>query len=250
MLKRSLFLIVAALNAPMVFAADKTTTTTTTAPAASAPASSTAPSTDVDKLSYSLGVKTAEDIQGQNIQINPVQFSQGLSDKYSNKPTSMTDQQMQDSIDKFKEQHIQAMMEKEKQLAATNLTKSQAFLKQNQSKPTVKTTPSGLQYEILTPGKGASPKSGDEVTVNYRGTLLDGTEFDSTYKYNKPATLPVDKLITGWQEALKLMQPGAKWKVYVPPQLAYGEQGAGTVIEPNSTLIFEIELLDVKPSQS
>lgn len=224
----SLLFTIAALNAPCAFAAE------------------TAPTSDIDKLSYSLGVKTAENFQSQDIQINPAQFSKGLTDQMQKKKPALSEKEMQDTISAFQEKHITAMIEKEKQAAAANLAEGEKFLKTNAQKPNIKTTNTGLQYEVLSAGKGISPKAGDNVIVNYRGTLLDGTEFDSSYKNNQAATLPLDRLIPGWQEALKMMQPGAKWKIYVPPQLAYGEQGAGNVIGPNSTLIFEIELVDVE----
>ncbi len=230
MQKISLLLTFAVLNAPSAFAADK------------------APTSDIDKLSYSLGVKTAENFQSQDIQINPAQFAQGLTDQMQKKQPALSDQEMQDTISAFQEKHITAMIEKEKKAAVANLAEGEKFMKTNAQKPSVKTTNSGLQYEVLSTGKGTSPKNGDNVIVNYRGTLLDGTEFDSSYRNKQAATLPLDRLIPGWQEALKMMQPGAKWKIYVPPQLAYGEQGAGNVIGPNSTLIFEIELVDVEPA--
>lgn len=205
-----------------------------------------APTTELDKLSYSLGVKSAENLQSQSVTVNPVQFTQGFNDKMNNQKLRMNDQQMQDTIMKFQDQHISAMMEKEKQMADDNLKQGEVFLKQNKTKPNIKTTASGLQYEVLVAGTGKSPQAGDKVTVNYRGTLLDGTEFDSTYQNKKPVTLPLDRLILGWQEALKMMKVGAKWKIFVPPQLGYGEQGAGDVIGPNSVLIFEIELVNVE----
>jgi len=130
--------------------------------------------------------------------------------------------------------------------AETNKKAGEAFLANNRTQPGVKVTASGLQYQILEEGKGATPSATDTVVVNYRGTLLDGSEFDSSYKRGQPATFPVNGVIQGWQEALQMMKEGAKWKLFVPANLAYGERGAGASIGPNATLTFEVELLEIK----
>ena len=130
--------------------------------------------------------------------------------------------------------------------AETPTEKAEKFLMENKAKEGVKTLPSGLQYKVIKDGEGATPKLTDTVVTHYRGTLIDGTEFDSSYKRKEPATFPVSGVIKGWTEALQLMKEGAKWILYVPPKLAYGERGAGGLIGPNETLIFEIELLKVK----
>lgn len=126
------------------------------------------------------------------------------------------------------------------------IERAEKFLMENKAKEDVKTLPSGLQYKVIKDGTGKTPKLTDTVSTHYRGTLLDGTEFDSSYKRNEPAEFPVSGVIKGWTEALQLMKEGAKWVLYVPPKLAYGERGAGGIIGPNETLIFEIELLKVK----
>lgn len=216
--------------------------------AAAAFAADTAPTTDVDKLSYSLGAKTGENFVSQQITINPQQFVQGMSDAIAKKKLLLTDKQMQDTIINFQTRQIAKISAQDKEMAKTNLAASKKFLAENKSKPNVVTLPSGLQYIVLAPGKGMPPKGNDEITVNYRGTLLDGTEFDSSYSRNESSTFTLAELIPGWQEALSMMTPGAKWKLFVPPNLAYGEKGAGRVIQPNSTLIFEIELVKVKPA--
>ncbi len=126
------------------------------------------------------------------------------------------------------------------------IERAEKFLMENKAKEDVKTLPSGLQYKVIKDGTGKTPKLTDTVSTHYRGTLLDGTEFDSSYKRNEPAEFPVSGVIKGWTEALQLMKEGAKWILYVPPKLAYGERGAGGIIGPNETLIFEIELLKVK----
>jgi FKBP-type peptidyl-prolyl cis-trans isomerase FklB len=137
-------------------------------------------------------------------------------------------------------------MEKQEALLKKNLEAGQAFLEANKKKEGVVTLPSGLQYKIITEGKGKQPKSTDTVVAHYRGTLTNGTEFDSSYKRNEPATFPVAGVIKGWQEVLPLMKEGAKWQVYIPAELAYGPRGAGDVIGPNEVLVFDIELLSVK----
>jgi len=138
--------------------------------------------------------------------------------------------------------------EQEKMESATkkNLETSQAFLDANKKKEGVVTLPSGLQYKVVTEGSGKQPKSSDSVVAHYRGTLINGNEFDSSYKRNEPATFPVAGVIKGWQEALPLMKEGSKWQVYIPPELAYGARGAGNIIGPNEALIFDIELLSIK----
>lgn len=203
-------------------------------------------SSELDKVSYSLGVKTGQNFTSQQIKINPEAFAQGLNDVVNKKQLALSGEEMNKVITKFQEEQVALISKREKKMAVDNLAKSNAFLEANKKQPGVKTTASGLQYIEITPGKGNSPKLSDMVTVNYRGTLLDGTEFDSSYGRSEPNTFQLDNLIPGWQEALQLMKPGAKWKIFVPPQLAYGPQGAGQVIEPNSALIFEIELVKVK----
>ena len=136
------------------------------------------------------------------------------------------------------------------QLAETSSkVEGEAFLAANKVKPGVVTTASGLQYKVITEGNGPQPKATDTVTVDYRGTLIDGTEFDSSYKRGQPATFPVSGVIKGWTEALQLMPVGSKWQLFIPPQLGYGDRGAGNSIPPNSTLIFEVELLSIQQKQ-
>lgn len=130
-------------------------------------------------------------------------------------------------------------------VVATNQTAGEAFLTTNKAKPGVVVLPSGLQYQVLVKGSGVSPKDGDTVTVDYAGTLVNGTEFDSSYKRGQPATFPVNGVIAGWTEALKLMRPGAEWELYIPASLAYGEAGAPPAIGPNETLIFKVKLISV-----
>lgn len=131
-------------------------------------------------------------------------------------------------------------------MAQSPLEKGEAFLRENAGKPGVQSTASGLQYEVLTPGAGRSPKATDTVLVHYRGTLLDGAEFDSSYRRNSPIEFPLNQVIAGWTEGVQLMQEGAKYRFFIPSNLAYGRRGAGGAIGPDETLIFEVELLKVR----
>ncbi|HSX20548.1 MAG TPA: FKBP-type peptidyl-prolyl cis-trans isomerase [Gammaproteobacteria bacterium] len=211
-------------------------------------ADSAPPSSEIDKVSYGLGVKTAENFNAHQIKINGQQFTHGLNAVLNKQKVLMSEKEIQEVLTKFQKEQIALLSKREKQQGAANLAASNAFFAKNKTQPGVITTSSGLQYIELTPGKGSSPKASDFVQVNYRGTLLNGTEFDSSYDRKEANTFQVENLIPGWQEALQLMKPGAKWKVFVPPQLGYGSKGAGQVIEPNSALIFEIELVSVKPN--
>jgi FKBP-type peptidyl-prolyl cis-trans isomerase FklB len=138
------------------------------------------------------------------------------------------------------------MMAKQSEVAKKNRAEGEAFLAENKKKEGVKTLPSGLQYKVIKAGTGKKPKSTDTVTVHYRGALINGAEFDSSFKRGQPATFLVSKVIPGWTEALQLMEVGAKWQLFIPSSLAYGEQGAGSDIGPNATLIFEVELVSIQ----
>ena len=150
----------------------------------------------------------------------------------------------------FQKEMVAKQEQVNKEAGAKNAAAGQKFLADNKTKEGVKTTASGLQYKVMKEGSGATPKTTDTVTVNYRGTLIDGTEFDSSYKRNEPISFPVTGVIPGWTEALQLMKVGSKYQVFIPANLAYGAQGAGQVIGPNSTLIFDVELLGVQASPS
>src|SRR5206468_4290666 len=165
-----------------------------------------------------------------------------IKDSIANKP-QLTPDQVKDVMAQF-EKDIE---QKQKQLGEKNKTEGAKYLEDNKKKPGVKATASGLQYKVEKEGTGPQPKATDMVTVNYRGTLIDGTEFDSSYKRGQPATFPVNGVIKGWTEALQLMKQGAKYQLFIPSSLAYGERAMGPDIGPNSTLIFEVELQDVKP---
>jgi len=201
--------------------------------------------TDQDKVSYSMGVDMGRNLQKQGIDVNPDILVQGLKDGISGGTLKMTDEQMQTTMQTF----IQGMREKaqtkEKAQGEENKTKGDAFLEENKKKDGWKTTPSGLQYKVITTGTGDKPKATDTVVTQYRGTTIDGTEFDSSYKRNEPAEFPVNAVIPGWTEALQLMTVGSKWQLAIPSSLAYGEN-APPQIGPNSVLLFDVELVAIK----
>ena len=195
---------------------------------------------NVDKFSYAVGQQIAKNIKSQGVEINPDVFAMSLKDVINNKPSKLSDTEMQQVFQEIQ----QEMIAKQAQEAEKNKQQEQKFLEENKKRPEVKVTQSGLQYEVITQGNGAKPKDQDTVKVHYAGKLLDGTEFDSSYKRNEPAEFPVNAVIPGWTEALKMMPVGSKWKLYIPANLAYGERGRPN-IPPNSTLIFDVELLDI-----
>lgn len=213
---------------------------------AAASASETTLSTDQDKVSYSIGVDLGKHLKRQGIEINPVVFSKGLVDGLSDQKTLLTDQQMKDVLDDFQKRMMAKRVAEMDKLAATNKAAGDAFLAANKAKAGVVTLPSGLQYKILTAGKGQKPGKEDTVTVEYTGKLINGTVFDSTEKSGKPATFKVSQVIPGWTEILQLMPVGSTWEVYVPANLAYGARNVGGMIGPNETLIFNIHLIDTK----
>jgi FKBP-type peptidyl-prolyl cis-trans isomerase FklB len=200
------------------------------------------PSTQKEKISYTLGRTVGKNIKNQGIEIDIRFLQAAIRDVLEDKESRLTPRQMQEAISTYQQQKAT----ERKALADKNKKAGEEFLAANKSKQGVKVTDSGLQYSVLKAGKGASPKPTDTVVVNYRGMLINGKEFDSSYKKGKPATFPVNRVIRGWQEALPLMQVGAKWKIFVPAKLAYGERGARPSIGPNETLVFEIELLEIK----
>ena len=198
-----------------------------------------------DKASYSFGLNIGMNMRRQNVDLNPDIFMAGMKDALTGRRPLLTEQEVRETMMAFQKE----MQDKEAEQAKKNEADGQKFLAENKSKEGVKTTASGLQYKVLKEGAGAEPKDGDTVTVNYRGLLIDGTEFDSSYKRGQPATFPVSGVIKGWTEALQLMPVGSKWQLFIPPSLAYGERGAGNDIGPNSTLIFEVELISIKPKE-
>ncbi len=201
--------------------------------------------TEDDKVSYSVGYRLGGDFKRQEVNIKSEMLVKGIEDAIGGAQPLMSEEEMRTVMMNMANRVKAAQMEKLKQQGAENLKAGEAFLAQNAGKEGVTTLPSGLQYRVLAAGSGKSPKEGDKVTVNYRGTLVDGTEFDSSYSRNQPATFAVGQVIPGWTEGLQLMKEGDKWELVIPANLAYGERGAGARIPPNSTLIFEVELISV-----
>jgi FKBP-type peptidyl-prolyl cis-trans isomerase FklB len=201
-----------------------------------------------DKVSYSIGLDIGTTLKKQKIDINPDALSAGVRDAVTGAKPQMTDDQIKETMSTFSKDLSEKQATASREAATKNAAASEKFLADNKTKPGVKTTASGLQYKVLKEGSGPSPKETDTVVTNYRGTLIDGTEFDSSYKRNEPATFQVNRVIKGWTEALQLMKKGAKYQLFIPANLAYGPQGAGAEIGPNAALIFEVELVDIKPS--
>jgi FKBP-type peptidyl-prolyl cis-trans isomerase FklB len=200
----------------------------------------------MDKVSYSIGLNIGKDFKAQNIEVNPELLARGIKDAISDTKPLLTDEEIQEAIGSFQQERMAEAEEMAKAAGEKNRQEGESFLLENAKKEGVVTLPSGLQYKVIEEGTGKSPEPGDQVTVHYRGTLVDGTEFDSSYERGEPVTFPVGGVIPGWTEALQLMKEGAKWQLFIPPSLAYGEKGAGQVIGPNSTLIFDVELISIQ----
>ena len=199
-----------------------------------------------DKISYIIGMDLGKNFQKQEIEIDADILAQGIKDGISGRKPLLSEQEVRETLAGFQAEMTAKQTELAKKRGEKNKKEGETFLAENQKKEGVKTLPSGLQYKVIKTGTGNSPKSTDEVTVHYRGTLIDGTEFDSSYRRGKPETLPVNAVIPAWTEALQLMQVGTKWQLFVPSNLAYGERGAGQIIGPNAVLIFEIELISIQ----
>jgi len=204
--------------------------------------------TQKDKLSYSIGLNVGHNLGRDSIAINPDAFIRGVLDAgLDSAARLMTDAQVQETIMAYQAEQRTKLEEGSKVAGEKNKKEGEAFLEMNKKQPGVVTLASGLQYKVLVAGKGKTPKLSSTVTTQYSGKLLDGTEFDSSYKRGEAATFPCSGVIKGWTEALQLMKEGSKWELYVPGDLAYGPAGfGGGVIPPNATLIFQIELLSVK----
>ena len=204
--------------------------------------------TPEQRLSYGVALGLGRNMANDGMTIDVDAFAAGLRDALSGAAQKLSDEDIQAEMVAF-QQRIDAEREANSQaLGQANAAAATVFLTENGAREGVLTTPSGLQYEVLEAGAGASPGADDRVQVHYRGTLLDGTEFDSSYARGEPVVFGVGQVISGWTEALQLMQVGAKYKLFIPSDLAYGAGGAGDLIGPNAALIFEVELLDI-PSQ-
>ena len=198
-----------------------------------------------DKESYSLGYQFGRGMKAQGLDINLEAYSSGIKDALSGTNPQLSQEEIQKTIAEIQKRVMAAREKGLKEISAKNLSESKIFLEENKKKEGIKTLPSGLQYKVLTEGSGKTPRATDQVTVNYKGTLINGSEFDNSYKRGNPTTFQLGKVIKGWMEALQLMKEGSKWQLFIPPELGYGERGAGPV-PPNSVLIFEVELLAIK----
>ncbi len=199
-----------------------------------------------DSVSYGIGMNIGRDLKRQSVDIEPDILIQGLKDAYAEGKTQLTDEQVQSCMNSLQKVMMEKQEAKNKELGDKNLKDGQAFLEANKKKEGVKVTASGLQYRVLKEGTGPKPTATQTVSVHYRGTLIDGTEFDSSIKRGQPAEFPVNGVIKGWTEALQMMPVGSKWELVIPPELAYGSHGAGSSIGPNAVLVFEVELLAIK----
>jgi FKBP-type peptidyl-prolyl cis-trans isomerase len=202
--------------------------------------------TQKDKASYAIGLNVGKNLHRDSIDVDPKIVLQGLEDALAGGKTLLTDDEAKAALMALQEDVRQKQEEKRQALIQTNKAQGDAFLAANGKKEGVVTLPSGLQYKVLIAGTGPKPTASDSVVCNYRGTLLDNTEFDSSYKRGQPATFAVSQVIKGWTEALQLMPVGSKWQLFIPPDLAYGERAQGSDIGPNATLIFEVELLSIQ----
>ena len=247
-------------------AASTPAATTSAAPAATTPKAATTAKAPVkktgtaaavplktrkEKFSYALGMNIGTNLgntlKKQSVEVDWNLVSQGLKDATTTgAKTRLTEDEAKAVLTEVQNEARKEQQEKMQEAAAKNKTEGEAFLAANKAKDGVVTLPSGLQYKILTAGTGPKPTASDSVVCNYRGTLINGTEFDSSYKRGQPATFGVGQVIKGWTEALQLMPVGSKWQVVIPSSLAYGDRGAGAEIGPNATLIFEVELLSIQ----
>lgn len=199
-----------------------------------------------DKVSYSIGIDIGNNLKNLKVDMNLDLLVRGIRDVLSETKLLMPEQEIRSTMMAFQKELMAKREQQMKVLGEKNKKEGESFLVENKKKAGVTTLPSGLQYKVFKAGTGKTPTDTNTVTVHYRGTLIDGTEFDSSYRRGQPATFQVKGVIPGWIEALKLMQEGAKWQLFIPPNLAYGERGAGSVIGPNATLIFEVELISIQ----
>ena len=202
-----------------------------------------------EKISYIIGMDIGKNFKRQAIDIDPDIMAKGIKAGLSGAKPLLAEDDMRQSLASF-EKEMKAKQEVlRKALGEKNRKEGETFLAENKKKEGTQNRPSGLQYKVVKPGTGKKPQLADTVTAHYRGTLIDGTEFDSSYRRGKPASFPVGGVIPGWTEALQNMEVGAKWILFIPPNLAYGDRGAGQQIGPNATLIFEVELISIEEKQ-
>lgn len=201
------------------------------------------------KRSYCVGLDIGQNLKDGMFDLEIEQVLEGIRDAYGNKERKITEEELISTLTAYQQELQQKHMEEQKKLADENLAAGKAFLEANAKKEGIVVTASGLQYKVIEPGTGTTPAATDKVKVHYRGTLIDGKEFDSSMSRGEPVTFAVNQVIPGWTEAIQLMKEGAKYQVFIPSDLAYGARGAGPDIGPNSTLIFEIELIKVNPEE-
>jgi len=202
--------------------------------------------TQKDKVSYGMGVALARNFKSQGIDVDIEMLLKGLRDTLSGGKLLLSEDELRTTMNAFQQELAQKQAQAKSAAAETNRKAGEAFLAANAKKEGVVVLPSGLQYKIVSASGGKKPTEADTIVCNYRGTLIDGTEFDSSYQSGQPATIPVKGVIPGFKEALQLMTVGSKWQFFIPPDLAYGDRGAGDAIGPNATIIFEIELISIK----
>jgi FKBP-type peptidyl-prolyl cis-trans isomerase len=206
--------------------------------------------TELDKFSYAMGAQVGQSLRRQGTELNIELFVSGLKESMAGIKPALAQAEMRTIMMEFRKRSMEKMQQRQKVDAAKSLAEGQAFLAANKNKEGVKVLPSGLQYKVVKAGTGKRPTAADRVKTHYRGRLIDGTEFDSSYsRGGRPAEFGVGRVIRGWTEALQLMREGAKWELYIPPNLAYDTRGMPPKIGPNSTLIFEIELIEVLPQK-
>lgn len=225
------------------------TPSSTTKKATTATRKTTAPlvlKTDKEKQSYAMGMNLGIGLHRQGMTLDPALVARGLRDAQAGNKTIMTEEEARTAVQQFQNEVREKMQSSAQTQGAANRKAGQEFLDANKNKPGVITLPDGLQYKILKEGDGPKPTASDTVSCNYRGTLINGKEFDSSYKRGQPTSFPVSGVIKGWTEALELMPVGSKWELYIPADLAYGDRGAGQDIQPGDTLIFEIDLLGIE----
>jgi FKBP-type peptidyl-prolyl cis-trans isomerase FklB len=227
--------------------AQQTPAATTQQPPAAGSQTDSALKTQKDKVSYAIGMNIGTTLHRQSVDVDPKVVAQGLQDALSGGKTLLSEDEARATLTDLQNEMRKKQQEKMQAAAESNKKEGSAFLAANKAKEGVVTLPSGLQYKVLTPGTGPKPGTADSVACNYKGTLIDGKEFDSSYKRGQPMTFRVGGVIKGWTEALQLMPVGSKWQLFIPPDLAYGDRGQGPG-GPNSTLVFEVELLSIQPA--
>ncbi len=204
-----------------------------------------APESLKDRSSYAMGLDFGMMMKAREIECNADMFFRGLKDGLSGAEPALNMEEMQAALQALETQMREKMMKQQEEAGMASLAEGKKFLEENAKKEGVVTTESGLQYQVVEAGEGASPKASDTVTVHYTGQLINGTVFDSSVERGQPATFPLNGVIPGWTEGVQLMKVGGKYRFFIPSDLAYGERGAGQVIAPNSTLIFDVELLSI-----